>query len=412
MIDLNKNKTFCILPWVHLNTWPNGNVYQCCITDHTGNCGTTTTHTLEEIWNNDYMKDLRVSLMAGEKHSSCRRCYMLEETGLDSFRSNINAQFAAHIPAVDVDTSPDGHNSNFKLAYWDFRFSNICNLKCRMCGSGLSSSWADDHKKMLEMQGIDMDVPKIVHINANSKEDFGRYIVEFIDIVEEIYFAGGEPLLMEEHYFILDELIKRGRTNVRLRYNTNLSKLKYKQWDVLNYWKQFSNIKAYASVDAVDNLAEYIRSGTNWPVLSKNISSVVAFNKNMLGINITLQILNVFQLPKLLDYLLTSGMNFYDIMISNILSHPAYYSVQILPDHLKDLAITNLCNYLSTLPEHIQHYFASQVSGVTEFMYSELENKDQHRSKFKMMITMLDGFRNEDFYKECPELAEWFTSIT
>jgi molybdenum cofactor biosynthesis enzyme MoaA len=230
--------------------------------------------------------------------------------------------------------------------------------------------------------------------------------------VEEVYFAGGEPLIMEEHYFILDELIARGRTDVRIRYNTNLTKLKYKNWNVMDYWRKFSDVNIFASIDAMDNLAEYIRSGTNWQTLANNIKTVVQFDPVILGANITLQILNIFQLPKLMDYLLSQGVVYQKTLISNVVNHPPYYSIQILPDHLKAQVEQLLLAHLNTLPSDVRNHFKAQYKGVVEFMYSPIDgNVEKLRKKFREVTLMLDGFRNEDFASTCPELVEWFNSI-
>jgi len=410
---MNEDKdVFCILPWIHLNTWPNGNVYQCCITNHNNPCGSTTKNTLEEIWNGDYMRGLRKNMLTGKKHSSCERCYMLEGNNLRSFRQAANTNFASHIPDALEKTLPDGTSAEFKLVYWDFRFSNLCNFKCRMCGHGLSSSWYDDHVKMQNMQGVIAREGRVIHIDDFSKKTIKKYLLEFIDNVEEVYFAGGEPLIMEEHYFILEELIRRGRTNVRIRYNTNLSKLKYKHWDVLELWKNFPDLNIFASIDAMEDLAEYIRSGTNWETLKKNIKTVTEYNSNIMGANITLQILNIFQLPKLMDYLLEQGVNYHKTLISNVVSHPLYYSIQILPDELKQLAEQNMRNHLQTLPDNVRAHFSSQYQGVIDFMHSPITGDvEKHRITFRKMTEMLDGFRNEHFENTCPELAEWIKTI-
>lgn len=409
---IENNRVFCILPWVHLNTWPNGNVYQCCITNYKNTCGTTTKNSLEEIWNGEYMRDLRQHMLEGRKHSSCERCYMLEDNNLHSFRQAANKNFAHHIPDALAKTQPDGTSPDFKLVYWDFRFSNLCNLKCRMCGHGLSSSWYDDHVRMNDLRGITTQESRVIHIDDFSSKTIREYLLEFIDHVEEVYFAGGEPLIMDEHYFILEELIRRGRTDVRIRYNTNLSKLRYKHWDVMELWRKFPDLNIFASIDAMENLAEYIRSGTKWETLARNIKTVTEFNPNIMGANITLQILNIFQLPKLMDYLLAQGVVYHKTLISNVVSYPQYYSIQILPDHLKQKAEKVMRDHLQTLPTQARDHFANQYQGVIDFMYSPMTGDlEQHRSTFRKMTEMLDGFRTENFADHCPELIEWFQTL-
>ena len=399
-------KTFCILPWIHLNTWPNGNVYQCCITNWRNHCGNTKDNTLEEVWNNDYMKGLRKAMLAGEKHESCDRCYMLEESKLGSFRQSSNKNFSKYIPAAVADTHPDGHSPDFKLLYWDFRFSNLCNFKCRMCGSSLSSSWYDDHVKMNEAMGRPVHEPRVIQIDDYTKKPFKEYLLDFIDTVEEVYFAGGEPLLMDEHYFILEELMKRGRQDVRIRYNTNLSKLKYKKWDVLEYWKYFGdNVTIFASIDGTGDIAEYVRSGTDWRVLEKNIKTILEFNPRILGISATTQIFNLFNIPVLIDKLLGMGIHHSKMMVSNVLSYPQYYSIQILPDDIKKLAKDTLEAHLTTLDREASNHFRGQYSGIIDFMNTPVDGSKQHlKTELKRITTQLDGYRGEDYNKVLPDV--------
>ena len=405
------SKTFCILPWIHLHPQPNGSVYQCCVTDHRNVCGTTTTHTLPQIWNNNYMRGLRTDLLAGVEHPGCSRCWVLEGSGLHSFRQSANKNFEKHIDDAVKNTTDDG-TAPFQLLYWDFRFSNLCNLKCRMCGHGLSSTWYDDHVEMQRLQGRTTSDTRVIHIDDHSVETVGKYIDEYCDVVEEVYFAGGEPLIMPEHYYILEQLIARGRTDVRIRYNTNLSKLSHKHWDVLKLWDKFSNVHIFASLDALGTRAEYIRAGTVWRNIERNIDTILQWRKDSLGVNVTVQASNVWEVPTLLDWLDSRGIEHHKMLISNIVTYPQYYSLQILPQEFKDAVADRLLTHLHSKNKSWVNHFKSQVDGVIQFMNNTPPNVDRLRQQFVNITNTLDKIRNQSFIEECPELAWWWHELT
>lgn len=405
------NKTFCILPWIHLNVNPNGKVYQCCITDYDNVCGNSNESTLEEIWNNDYMRGLRVKLLNGERHAGCNRCYTLEDSGISSFRENINVTYKNHIDNAIATTKPDGYSEEFKIIYWDFRFSNLCNFKCRMCGHELSSKWYDDMVEWFDKDNKIYNASRVIHIDNYSKKKIHQYIDQFIDTVEEIYFAGGEPLIMEEHYYILDRLLELGRTNITIRYNTNLSKLKYKNWDVLEYWKKFKNVHIFASIDAIGLPGEFIRSGSRWSQIADNIKRIVEYNPNILGVNITTQLMNVQLLPQTIDYLLSSGIMYHMILFNNVLSFPKHYSVQILSDEIKMKTKYKLLDHCQSLDENVRNHLLPQYEGVIDFMMQSDPEVNMHKKDLVNATNSLDKIRGESFVEIFPELAEWYKEI-
>ena len=145
---MSDQKPLCIIPWVHLHTWPNGNVYPCCVTPMQHIAGNLNDNTLEEVFNSDLMKNLRVDMMNGVKSESCERCWKQEENGGHSMRMRANDSWKHLVDDSLSRTNPDGSMEEMKLPYWDFRFSNICNFKCRSCGPQLSTGWYPDTKKI------------------------------------------------------------------------------------------------------------------------------------------------------------------------------------------------------------------------------------------------------------------------
>ena len=412
------SESFCVLPWIHLNTWPNGNVYPCCLTDWREPVGHLKDNTLEEIWNNDKMKEIRSHMLKGKKHSNCVKCYQQEDYGVDSTRTSSNRHYEEHIPSITENTSEDGHNDDFKLLYWDFRFSNLCNMKCRMCGSFLSSKWYDDEVKIFGGS----ELPQaIINVNDYSKKDINLYLDEFIDDVEEIYFAGGEPLLMEEHYYILEKLLERGNTNVRLRYNTNLGYLKFKKWDNIELWKPFKeasygNVSIFASVDGIDKNAEYSRKGTNWNTIESNLKRCISEDFNI-HISATTNIFTVYEIPDLVDRMIKIGLPYYNIQLNNVLTNPPYYHINILPDNLKNIIKEKYNNHLNKMTDDMRTVFKPKYDSIFKFMdepYSYKEGVDVElmRKGFKLMTSLLDKGRDENFIDTYPYYSEWYNSIT
>jgi radical SAM protein with 4Fe4S-binding SPASM domain len=219
---LVKSDVFCMIPWIHLHAFPNGQAYPCCLGNDKHPIGDLHKNTLEEVWNDTPYKDMRKSMLEDKPCKECNRCYEQEASGFISMRNNSNKSFGQHIALVD-DTKPDGTYEDFKIRYYDIRFTNLCNFSCRTCGGWFSSSW---YQEEVELYGK-RNYPSIMYA-GRTETDMWEQLLPHIPYLEQIYFAGGEPLIMEEHYRILQELVKRELFNVRLQYNTNFSRLNLK----------------------------------------------------------------------------------------------------------------------------------------------------------------------------------------
>ena len=264
---LRDSKTFCMYPWIHLHTYPTGETYPCCHADMHQPVGSTRNDTLKDIWNSDSMKTMRQNMLAGKECGECTGCYEQEASGFFSGRKSANKHHGHHIDLVE-ETHADGQLDDFKMTYWDTRFSNLCNLSCRSCGHIFSSSW---YKDQVLLSGPNWGADNsALQIAGRHKTDMITQVLEHIEYVEQIYFAGGEPLTMEEHYMILDELERRKMFHVRLIYNTNFTQIKLKDREVFDYWKKFDSVSVGASLDAMGRRAEYIRKGTVWADVEEN----------------------------------------------------------------------------------------------------------------------------------------------
>ena len=239
---LKKSKTFCILPWIHLHAYPTGETWPCCAAEHDGMraqpLGNSQQEPSSEIWNSERMQQLRRNMLNDQPDSYCTRCYEREDAGFWSDRRGHNKHHGHHIGRIDS-TEPSGRFEQFEMTYWDIRFSNLCNLRCRSCGHIFSSQWYQDQ---VALAGPEYRSRPVLNIAGRTETDMWEQLLPHIDYVEQIYFAGGEPLLMEEHYRILDELDRRGMYHVRLIYNTNFTHTDLKGRSVFDYWKKFHSV--------------------------------------------------------------------------------------------------------------------------------------------------------------------------
>lgn len=321
---------FCMLPWLHLHSWPDGSAYPCCLAAAAHPVGNLKRQTMREVWNGEDMREMRLNMLEDRFCRQCTDCYEQEAAGFSSMRNNSNKDFGHHIDLIDQ-TLPDGSLPDMRLHYWDVRFSNICNLKCRSCGSIFSSRWYDDDVKLWGKE-----LRPRVQFAGRHDHDIWEQMQEHIPHLEQIYFAGGEPLIMPEHNRILKLLIKEGNTQVRLVYNTNLTELRFKRESVLDLWRHFPNVCVAASLDDMGDRAALIRSGTVWSDVEQNIRDLKRECPHIdFMISPTLSVMNVWNFTRFHRYMVESGFIQAKDMNVNILQGPSEYRIDILPWDVK-----------------------------------------------------------------------------
>jgi len=330
---LTESNTFCIYPWIHLHAYPNGSAYPCCQAEMKYPIGNVRTQTLKQVWNSTDMRQLRVDMLTETPNPACTRCYEQEESGFFSGRKSANKHHGHHVHKV-ADTQADGTVDRFEMTYWDIRFSNLCNLKCRSCGHIFSSQWYQDQAKLAGDDWKDRNT--VLNYAGRTETDMWEQLKPHLDYVEQVYFAGGEPLLMEEHYNILEELLNRGRTDVRLIYNTNFTHTDLKGKSVFEYWKQFKSVAVGASLDAQGTRSEYIRKGTDWAVVESNRRQMMEICPEVdFYISPTLSIMNALHLPDFHKDWVEKGLLKPQDLNVNILQDPAYLRIDIAPAEYK-----------------------------------------------------------------------------
>ena len=317
---LADSKTFCIYPWIHLHAYPTGEAYPCCHAEMKYPVGNCRFNTLEEIWQDRPMQQLRANMLSETPNAACGRCYEQEQSGFFSGRKSANKHHGHHIKKLD--------ENPFEMTYWDIRFSNLCNLKCRSCGHIFSSQWYQDQAKLAG--GDWKDRNQVLNYAGRTETDMWEQLLPHIDSVEQIYFAGGEPLLMEEHYRILDELVRRKRFDVRLIYNTNFTHTDLKGQSVFEYWKQFDSVAVGASLDGSAKYAEYIRKGTDWNRVEQNRIEMLKTCPDVdFYISPTLSIMNAWHLPDFHRDWVERGLIRPQDLNVNILQDPAHLRIDI-----------------------------------------------------------------------------------
>jgi len=392
---LKDSKTFCIYPWIHLHAYPTGEAYPCCHAEMgVGQVGNCRNNTLEEIWTDKPMSDLRKDMLSETPNAACGRCYEQEASGFFSGRMSANKHHGHHIKKLE--------SNPFEMTYWDVRFSNLCNLSCRSCGHIFSSSWYQDQAKLAG--GNWKAQNKVLNYAGRTETDMWSQLEPHLDYVEQIYFAGGEPLLMEEHYRILDELVRRKRFDVRLIYNTNFTHTDLKGKSVFEYWSQFKSVAVGASLDASGGRGEYIRKGTDWAVVEQNRRDMMRICPQVdFYISPTLSIMNAMHLPDFHRDWVEQGLLKPQDLNVNILQDPAYYRIDIATADYKQQIKQKFEQHIEWLRP--QDQLSRATVGFESAINFMMQTDNTHLiDTFWRKTHELDAIRKESILDVIPEL--------
>ena len=400
---LLESKNFCIYPWVHLYVEPNGSAYPCCGADYkvSDGLGNTNQSPMKAIWNDQPMRDLRLQMLNDQPSKVCSRCYEQEASGFFSMRNSANKHHGHHIARVDS-TKADGTVDDFNMIYWDVRFSNLCNLRCRSCGPSFSSSWFQDQLKIAPNYG---DNHRALIFAGKYETDLWEQLIEHIDHVEQIYFAGGEPMMMDEHYRILEELERRERFDVRLIYNTNFTQTTLKDRYVFDYWKKFNSVAVGASLDAQGVRGEYIRKGTDWAEVEENRRMMMQVCPAVdFYISATVSILNAWHVPDFHRDWSDRGLVHPRDFNVNILTDPEHYRLDIAPGDFKKEIEKKYQNHLAWLTpqDNLRRASNGYESAIT---FMNATDNTHLIDTFWRKTHELDSIRKENILDVIPELA-------
>ena len=404
---LMDSKTFCMLPWMHMHAFPDGRAYPCCLSDYWHPVGDLRKNTMEEVWNQDAYKTMRTNMLSGKECKECTKCYEQEQHGAFSMRNDSNRNYGHHIAEAEQ-TNEDGSVDDFKIRYWDVRFSNLCNFSCRSCGPIFSSNWYNDHVQLYgkkpDVLGRDM---ARVEYTAGNEESMLEQMEQHIPYLEQVYFAGGEPLIMKEHYYLLEKLIEHGKTDVRIQYNTNFSEMRFKDKHVYDYWKEFKNVSVGASLDAMGPQAELMRKGTKWEQTVENRFQMMAKVPHVdFYVSSTISAMNVLHVLDFHKEWTKMGLITAKDWNINICQSPEWYRPDIFPQDFKEQVITPAYEkHIAWLePKDRLRRATNGYKSVLSLINAQ-DNYEQW-PEFEKQIAKLDGIRNENFWETFPEYKE------
>ena len=430
-MTMTKPDTLCMAPWTHTYLSPQTERRMCCASrepaqnfaqyiDTKSGTGRYIPVTLEEHWNSPHMQSVRKRMMAGETLPECEVCND-QLLNTDVYRTYFWHLFQHKYNDVIGKTDLNGRTSMLPVS-WDYRFSNLCNFKCRTCGDMLSSSWETEQR---QHQMIDWSNTK----NAWMQPDVRREITQFQDTqieeefssaveqhrVEEIYWVGGEPLMYEQHWRYMRRIIELGDgKNVYARYNTNLSRVKYGDW---NLYKDIllglRDWQICASLDGTGVNGEYIRTGLHYQTFLENFRQglAIATNPRQMRLDFTLTLPGMFEVDNMNSLASELGVQMLAKVIFSF-GPDIIMSPLALPRHLLDPWIDEL---------------AGRSAGAMRDVLLQLKNRPTFEeqwpdtycaglAKGRARVLKLESIRTQpitmaEILSARPEIKEWWDQI-
>jgi len=390
---------FCVLPWISLEASPIGTVRPCCladdeIVDDAGNKFSLLTADFDTIQNSKHMKKLREDFLDKKQPQTCRKCWNEERSGRTSKRMHTLDRLKHMLPDQPwtVDARP--------LMFLDLKLGNICNLKCRICGSWSSSQFATE-----ELADMPLEVDKkttfpyqMLRAGAWPRENqqFWQQIDQHLDDIRYIEFTGGEPFMIQEHFDMLQGIVDRGIAHrVEIHYNTNGT-----QFPELGpaIWKHFRTVEIAISIDDLGERFEYQRTNAVWSEVEKNLQKFQLLKQNLPNIQLqccsTVNVFNIRYIDELAQW--ANNQNF-DFVYWNMMHDAWYFSIATLPESAKK----QITEYLQTAT--VPDQYRDEFQRIVEFM-----NRGASTDGFmmRMKIADLDRKRNQNLATVCPEFAE------
>jgi len=396
---MNLPNSICMLPWISIETSPMGTARPCCLAREEIIGIDLRQHTLQDAYKSEYMQKMRQQMRAGEKPATCKLCWDEEAAGRDSKR--IHSRIRLKHLYNKVDWTNDTPN---QLWFLDLKLGNICNLKCRICGSWSSSKWAAE-----ELDYMPKEFDKKTHTAyqwlkqgkwVQESPNFWDNLKSLLPNIKYFEFTGGEPWLIEEHWDLLKYAVSTGESkHIDIHYNTNATV------DALGFeksflWTHFGRVDIAFSVDNVGKRFEYERYGADWDEANKIIDGI-HFARDTDTTNITTQlcftinIQNVYYLDELLEWADTKG---FGSIYFNMLHSPDHISIQYMTPEAKDLVLNKLKTTFWKSTKYQQ-----EIDNVIAFIENG-PGSDGKEFLFKMQRT--DAYRKQNFMDTHPEIAK------
>lgn len=388
---------FCVLPWVSLETSPIGTVRPCCladdeIVDNAGNKFKLLTSTFADIQSSNHMQHLRQEFLQGYQPQTCRKCWAVEDAGGTSKRMHTLDRLK------HMGISPNWTQDAKPLMFLDLKLGNICNLKCRICGSWSSSQFASEELKFVNGDKKQSFHYQMLKAGAWPRENsqFWTELNNSLNDIRYLEFTGGEPFMIQEHFDLLQTLVDQGIADqIEIHYNTNGTQYPTHAEAI---WSHFKHVEIAFSIDDVGARFEYQRTNAVWTDVCANIELFRQMRAR--NTNITLQVcctVNVFNVLYLSDVSEWIQQQNFDYVYWNMLHDAPWLSIAHLPQDVKT-AIADCLN-IELFPAE----FRNELKKIVEFMYFG-QSHDSH--DLIKNIQQLDSRRNESLKKVAPELAK------
>lgn len=418
------NKTFCMAPWTHTYLSPQTERRMCCASREpaqsfkqyidTGNDAKEYKPlTLKEHWNSDHMKSVRLRMMAGEALPECEVCdHKLLNTNV--YRSYWNQLFGNKIDEAFENTDDTGVTTMPTISF-DYRFNNLCNFKCRMCGDMLSSSWEAESRKHKTWSNESQPWMASPLREQITKFQDTQVVTEFVEAVEtktikEIYWCGGEPLMWDMHWNAMKRIVELGFSKeVYVRYNTNLSRTSFKGTKLFDLLPHFQDWQICSSLDGTGEVGEYIRDGLDYAQWLDNFKEGLAVAKTSremrLDYTITmpglLELRNMFDLSRELDTEILTKVMF-------TFSNDEILSPLSLPKQLLHTIIDEALDYMEPRATRKQQSLIDVLKNLRQRDTFQPSKKGKERQE------RIDSIRKQDIKKilnRDERILAWWTSI-
>lgn len=397
-MSLTNKPYFCALPWMHLHISTVGKVVPCCVARNEKKFPHISEGEFPILFNSKPMNELRRNMLNDIPSPECEQCYSLEKYGSHSTRVHSNKKYLTTELSEKIlsNTNLDGSLKEIDILYWDVRFSNVCNYKCRMCGADYSTKWYEDADLISIYPITNKNLVSIENVT-----DFCNKNKDYLKNIEYVYFAGGEPLVQQQHYEFLIWCIENN-LKPELYYQSNGSILKYGKFNIFDIWKNFSKVTYSVSIDGFGKMGEYIRSGFDNETVDKNLNSVcVEFGSNReITVNTTCMIYNAFFITEFFDDISKKDWVLNSNVYLQLLVYPEFLQPKVLPRELKLKAIEKIEN--SIWFKMYPNKFEALLTNLKEESTPDLWRRFKHHTE------KLDERRKESILGFFPELGQYF----
>ncbi len=378
----------CVLPWIHAHIETTGDVRLCCVArSEPGRIGNVHQQSIVQIFGSPVMSGIRGEMLAGRWPEDCEACQNREELGIRSYRQSNNQNHSDHFRKL----AAEGQAFPAKIRTIDIRLNNICNFKCRSCNGFASNRWFNEHNLIYPDNAIAVKYQGFDRL-ASFWQDFDQHILPDL---EAVHLAGGEPLITDAHYRLLEKLIASGKTDVLLQYDTNLSFLKFKHWDVVELWRRFPNLEISLSLDGAGEQGEFIREGLDYGKWSANVRRIQReLPHAKRNLHFVVSIFNVIDFAA--HYRAITEANFVDPsrITFTFLEWPRFMNAQVLKPEIKAQVTKELESLLQAeadLPGSVR----AQIHALIEFLH-EKDLYPMYGAEFADRTRLLDQSRNQN----------------